>query len=187
VPILFALGSHTPGYETLWRHLPGLQHTRVPERIMPVACLALAALVAVAVSRVPWPGTAAIVALVLLIDLPLNLFQATDADPNNAAYAAVRSEPSGRILELPVYEPGNQNASTYLYYLMQAPREHPSGYTTTAPIAADALLRALQRNPCPYLAPLGITTIVAHYKRRDPCGGRRIAQDGVIAAYRVAP
>ena len=59
VPILFALGSNTPGYETLWRHLPGLQHTRVPERIMPVACLALAALVAVAVSRVPWPGTAA--------------------------------------------------------------------------------------------------------------------------------
>ena len=53
VPILFALGSNTPGYETLWRHLPGLQHTRVPERIMPVACLALAALVAVAVSRAP--------------------------------------------------------------------------------------------------------------------------------------
>ena len=133
VPILFALGSNTPGYETLWRHLPGLQHTRVPERIMPVACLALAALVAVAVSRVRWPGTAVIVVLVLLIDLPLSLFHATDSDQGNRVYAAVRAEPPGRMLELPVYEPGNQNASVYLYYLMQAPREHPSGYTTTAP------------------------------------------------------
>ena len=187
VPILFALGSHTPGYETLWRHLPGLQHTRVPERIMPVACLALAALVAVAVSRVRWAGTAAIVAVVLLIDLPLHLFHATDADQNNAVYAAVRSEPPGRILELPVYAPGSQSASTYLYYLMQSPREHPSGYTTTAPIRADAVLRALQKNPCPYLAPLGITTIVAHYKRKNPCAGRLIARDGVMSAYRVAP
>ena len=51
------------------------------------------------------------------------------------------------MLELPVYEPGNQNASVYLYYLMQAPREHPSGYTTTAPVAADTLLRTLKANP----------------------------------------
>ena len=187
VPILFALGSHTPGYETLWRHLPGLQHTRVPERIMPVACLALAALVSVAVSRLRWPGTAVIVALVLLADLPLDLFHATTADPDNAVYAAVRAEPQGRILELPVYEPGNQNASTYLYYVVQAPRQHPSGYTTTAPIEADALLRALQKNPCRYLADLGITTVVAHYKRNDPCGGRLIARAGVMSAYRVAP
>lgn len=184
VPILFALGSHTPGYETLWRHLPGLQHTRVPERIMPVACLALAALVAIAVSRVRWPGTAAIVALVLLIELPLNLFHATDADPHNKVYAAVRSEPPGRMLELPVYEPGSQSASTYLYYLMQAPRQHPSGYTTTAPIRADAVLRALEKDPCPYLDPLGITTIVTHYGRPNPCGGRLIARAGRMAVYR---
>jgi hypothetical protein len=187
VPILFALGSHTPGYETLWRHWPGLQHTRVPERIMPVACLALAALVAVAVSRVRWPGTAAIVAVALLIDLPLGLFHATQADSNNPVYAAVRSQPPGRMLELPVYEPGNQNASTYLYYLMQAPREHPSGYTTTAPVAADTLLRALRKDPCPYLASLGVTTIVTHYKRKIPCGGRLLARKGVLSAYRVEP
>src|SRR4029078_2709121 len=48
VPILFAHGSNTPGYETLWRHLPGLQHTRVPERILPVACPALPALARIA-------------------------------------------------------------------------------------------------------------------------------------------
>jgi hypothetical protein len=185
VPILFALGSHTPGYETLWRHLPGLQHTRVPERIMPVACLALAAFVAIAVSRMRWPGTAAIVALLLLVDLPLNLFQETDSDQDNRVYAAVRAEPTGRMLELPVYRSGNQDASTYLYYLMQAPREHPSGYTTTAPIPADTLLLTIKKNPCPYLEPLGITTIIAHYGRKNPCGGRLIARNRVMAAYRV--
>jgi hypothetical protein len=184
VPILFALGSHTPGYETLWRHVPGLQHTRVPERIMPVACLALAALVAVAVSRVRWPGTAAIVALALLIDLPVGQFHATQADPDNRVYAALRSQPPGRILELPVYEPGNQDASTYLYYLGQAPREHPSGYTTTAPLAADRTLRALQRTPCRYLDTLGIRYIVMHYGQRNPCGGRLVSRAGRMALYR---
>jgi hypothetical protein len=151
---------------------------------MPVACLALAALVAIAVSRVRWPGTAAIVVLVLLIELPLNLFHATDADPNNAVYAAVRSEPPGRILELPVYEPGSQSASTYLYYLMQAPREHPSGYTTTAPVAADLAVRALQKQPCRYLDRLGIREIVVHYGHPNPCGGRLIARAGRMALYR---
>ena len=184
VPILFALGSHTPGYETLWRHMPGLQHTRVPERIMPVACLALAALAAVAVSRLRWPGTAALVAIVLLVDLPLRLFEETAADPHNRVYAAIRAEPPGRMLELPVYETGNQNASTYLYYLMQAPREHPSGYTTTAPIAADATLRALQNRPCRDLDSLGIRLIVTHYGHRNPCGGRVVMRSGRMALYR---
>jgi len=184
VPILFALGSHTPGYETLWRHLPGLQHTRVPERIMPVACLALAALAAVAVSRVRWPGTAALVVLLLFVDLPLRLFNETAADPHNRVYAAIRAERPGRMLEIPVYEPGNQNASTYLYYVMQAPREHPSGYTTTAPIAADATLRALQKQPCRYLDSLGIRYVVTHYGHRNPCGGRLVRRSGRLALYR---
>jgi hypothetical protein len=184
VPILFALGGRTPGYEALWRHLPGLQHTRVPERIMPVACLALAALAAIAVSRLRWPGTAALVAIVLLVDLPLRLFEETPADPHDPVYAASRSEPPGRMLELPVYEPGNQNASAYLYYLMQALREHPSGYTTTAPVQADVTLRALQDEPCRYLDALGIRYIVAHYAHRNPCGGRLIKRAGRIALYR---
>ena len=184
VPILFAHGSNTPGYETLWRHLPGLQHTRVPERVMPVACLALAALVAIAVSRLRWPGTAALVAIVLLVDLPLRLFHETAADPHNRVYAAIRAEPPGRMLEIPVYEPGSQSASTYVYYLMQAPREHPSGYTTTAPIAADATLRALQKQPCRYLDDLGIREIVVHYGFENPCGGRLVTRAGRIALYR---
>ena len=46
VPCALALGANLPGYESLWRTVPGLDATRVPERLMPIACLALAALVA---------------------------------------------------------------------------------------------------------------------------------------------
>jgi hypothetical protein len=67
---------------------------------------------------------------------------------------------------------------------MQAPREHPSGYTTTAPIAADATLRALQKQPCRYLDSLGIRYVVTHYGHRNPCGGRLVRRSGRLALYR---
>ena len=51
VPCALALGANLPGYETLWRLVPGLDSTRVPERFMPVACLAIAALAAFGVER----------------------------------------------------------------------------------------------------------------------------------------
>jgi glycosyltransferase involved in cell wall biosynthesis len=105
---------------------------------MPVGCLALAALVGIAISRLRWPGTAAIVAVLLVLELPLDRFHETPADENNRAYATLRDQPAtGRMLELPVFTAGSQRASAYLYYLTQAPREHPSGYSTTAPLAAD--------------------------------------------------
>jgi hypothetical protein len=47
VPCLLALGSNLPGYGTPWAHSP-LHSTRVPERLLPIACLSLAALVAFA-------------------------------------------------------------------------------------------------------------------------------------------
>ena len=185
VPVLFALGANLPGYETLWRHLPGLRHTRVPERLMPVACLALAALLAVAVSRLRWPGTALIVAVLLLVDLRLGLFHATAADEHNGAYAALRSEPPGRLLELPVHLPDDQSGSVYLYYATQAPRERPAGYSTTAPLAADATMRALRRAPCATLETLGVRYLAVHYGRPNPCGGRLLGRDGAITVYRV--
>ena len=46
VPCLLALGANLPLYEPLWRGVPQLRSTRVPERLLPVSCLALAALVA---------------------------------------------------------------------------------------------------------------------------------------------
>ena len=51
VPCLLALGSNLPGYGLLWRNTP-LHSTRVPERMLPIACLCLAALAAVAVACV---------------------------------------------------------------------------------------------------------------------------------------
>jgi hypothetical protein len=183
-PAVLALGANLPGYETLWRHLPGLKHTRVPERLMPVACLALAALIAIAVSRVRWPGTAALVVLLLVVDLRMGLFHPTPADEHNRAYTALLTEPGGRLLELPVYLPDRQEGSVYLYYAMQAPRERPAGYATTAPLAADAKLRELQRAPCRHLVELGVRFIATHGVA-NPCGGKLLARDGPIATYRV--
>jgi hypothetical protein len=186
LPALLALGANLPGYHTLWRYLPGLHHTRVPERLMPVACLALAALVGMAVSRLRWPGTAAIVAALLLLELPLDMFRETRAGGDNDAYAALRDEPPGRMLELPVYRSGDQRASVYLYYLTQAPREHPSGYSTTAPLGADRELLELRRAPCRGLAALGVRYVVVHFDRPNPCGGQLLARDGPVASYRLS-
>ena len=83
-----------------------------------------------------------------------------------------------------MFTPGSQGASVYLYYLMQAPREHPSGYSTTAPLAADRRLRELQKTPCRYLRPLGVRSS-SPTTTKNPCGGRLIARSGRIAAFRV--
>jgi hypothetical protein len=186
IPILFSLGGNLPGYHFIWEHVPGLRNTRVPERMMPIACLALAGLLAVAVSRLRWQGAAAaIVAVLLLVDLRMALFHQTAADPHNPVYTALQQQSPGRLLELPVFDAGSQSASVYLYYLMQAPHQHPSGYSTTAPLAADRRLRELQKTPCRNLRPLGVRELVTHYSAKNPCGGQLIARAGRIAAYRV--
>ena len=123
LPCLLALGANLPGYETLWRHVPGLDATRVPERFMPIACLALAALVAFAVdagrtrscriaTRLVLPLAVAGVAVLLAIDLRVPVFGAVAADTPSAAYAAIRGE--GRLLELPVFRPDVHYGSVYL-------------------------------------------------------------------------
>jgi hypothetical protein len=50
VPCVLALGANLPGYRTLWAHSP-LHSTRVPERLLPIASLCVAALVAFALER----------------------------------------------------------------------------------------------------------------------------------------
>ena len=185
IPILFALGGNLPGYHFVWAHVPGLRHTRVPERMMPIASLALAGLVAAGVSRLRWAGAAAIVAVLLLVDLRMGLFHETAADPHNHVYAALEQHSPGRLLELPIFDAGSQSASVYLYYLMQAPHQHPSGYSTTAPLAADRRLHELQKTPCRYLERLGVRELVTHYDAKNPCGGRLIARSGRLATYRL--
>jgi hypothetical protein len=155
-PCLLALGGNLPGYETLWRRFPGLDATRVPERFMPIACLALAALAAFGIeqgtlhyersaARGAWVVAAAAV-VVLAVDLRVPVFGAVAADTPSAAYAAMRGE--GRLLELPVFRPDVHFGSAYLGYARQSPRERPQGYSTLAPPRAVGLARELRGLSC---------------------------------------
>ena len=158
VPVLLALGANTPLYEPLWNALPGLGHTRVPGRMLPVACLCIAALFALALDRVParWAALAALP--LVAFDLRVDVYRPMGADEGNAVYAQLRRAAPGRVLERPVEVPELQEGSVYLYYAMQAQRERPLGYSTTAPREADRLARQLQRGLDPRT--LGVRWIV---------------------------
>src|SRR5207253_9501447 len=149
VPILLALGTHFPFYGTLWHHFGPLRYPRVPERIMPVACLALAGLVGFAAAPAArrFAAVVAVGLVALFADLRLGVtaYRVARADQGNAAYTALRARPSGRLLELPVLHPSVNHGSVYLYYDMQAQRERPGGYSTLAP--KDAATRALRLGP----------------------------------------
>jgi hypothetical protein len=165
VPCLLALGSNLPGYGLLWRNTP-LGATRVPERLLPIACLCLAALAAHAIACVP--GTqarsrlvAAVAAVVVAADLWVPLYDPLDADPDNPVYAEVAAAPPGRLLELPALPPDAYAGSVYLYYAMQAPRERVLGYSTSAP--PDAFAAA--RDPDPRRLGVGV---VVRYRDGRP-------------------
>jgi len=179
VPVLLALGTHFPLYAPLWHALPPLRYPRVPERLMPIACLALAALVAFAVDaglrrrearHVPRVALAVAVAVLLLADLHVRAFGASAADRSNRAYEAVRKEPAGRLLELPVFLPDVHYGSVYLYYDQRVRRQRPGGYSTTAPRQADELARTLQPLSCgdwttgagKLLDRLGVSSVTLH-------------------------
>jgi hypothetical protein len=124
---------------------------------MPIACLCLAALLAIALDwlvrrpetrRVPAVVLAAVVAVVLFADLHVRAFRSSAADGSNAAYAAVKQSPPGRLVELPVFTPDVHYGSVYLYYEQQVRRERPLGYSTTAPPEADVVARHLEPLNC---------------------------------------
>ncbi len=170
VPVALATGSNNPLYEPLWRALPPLRSTRVPERLMPIACLALAALVAIALDRVGRErdrrlvlAATGVVAVVLAADLRVPVFGAVAADRPNAAYAAL--DDSGVLLDLPVIRPDIHFASVPQAYARQAPGLRPLGYSTVAPPAADRLARRLRGLSCGrgrIPAELGVTHVVVH-------------------------
>lgn len=148
VPILLALGTNLALYEALYRAVPPFRYPRVPERLLPIACLALAALVAFAAARIRSRTVIAMLVLVLFVDLRVDAFDAVAADRENRAYTALRAAPPGRLLELPVFLPDRHYGSVYHYYAIQAPRERPGGYSTIAPRQADRLARRLRPLNC---------------------------------------
>ena len=96
VPSLLALGTHLPSYSWLWQHVGPFRYPRVPERLMPIACLSLAALVAFALPRRRvWAGDARVAIVLLAADLHVHAYGASAADRGNAAYTALRG--AGRV------------------------------------------------------------------------------------------
>jgi hypothetical protein len=152
LPILLALGTNLPTYSLLWHALPPLRYPRVPERFMPIADLALAALVAFAAAELlrragaRATAVAALLLVLVALDLGAQPVSATAADPDNAAYAALGGP--GRILELPLFDPGIHYGSVYDYYELQAGRERPQGYDTLAPRRAYTFAFTYNRISC---------------------------------------
>jgi hypothetical protein len=210
VPILLALGTNLPIYAPLWHALPPLRFPRVPERFMPVADLALSALVAFAaaelIRRAGRHGTAVAAVLLVLVALDLGAepVSATSADPDNAAYAGLPGP--GRILELPLFDPGIHYGSVYDYYELQAQRERPQGYNTLAPTSAYAFAFTYNRVSCGVWEPgdegelerLGVTHVLLHrgvYEQADDRsawfawraleeqGWRPVAQGGAVTLF----
>ena len=176
VPSLLALGTNLPLYEWLWDVFPPLRYPRVPGRLVPIANLAVAALVAVAAARIAVASgrraAAATAAVLVLVAADLLVFplDASDADGGNQAYAALGAEPEGRVLELPLIEPGVHYGSVYDYYQLQAPRERPGGYSTLVPQPAYDFYFLRNRISCgvwlpgdeEVLATLGIRFVTFH-------------------------
>ena len=200
-----------PGYETLWHRLPGLDATRVPERFMPIACLALAALVALGIDHL-----ATLVGEPPCPDGPCRVRRGRGAGGRSArgrvrrgvggqAQRGVCRDPGdGRLLELPVFRPDVHFGSAYLAYARQSPRERPQGYSTLAAPRAVGLARELRGLACGHgVVPpaLGIRFVTVHRglyaqsgffgsgcreraeaKLRED-GWRLLARDGPIASY----
>ena len=222
VPVLLALGTNLPLYSAVRELVPPLQYPRVPARFVPIANLALAALAAVALAALlarasprvrPW--AAALALALVAADLLVFPLRSSVADPGNAAYAALAEAPAGRVLELPLFEPGEGHSSVYHYYAMQGPRERPTGYSTLAPREAYEFAREFNRLDCGAVLPgdlaalrdLGVRYAVVHlglYEQTSPDatwfalraleaeGIRPIASDGRIwlfgpGAARIPP
>jgi hypothetical protein len=143
VPVVLALGTNTPIYSPLWHALPPFRFPRVPERLLPIACLCLAALVAFALARARTAAVVIVIAL-LFVDLHVHLYrQSQVGHPDRVAYHG-----PGRLLELPLFDPSVDYGSVYLWYDTSSRRERPGGYATTAPKAAKRTYDRLQRLNC---------------------------------------
>jgi hypothetical protein len=203
VPVVIALGTNLPTYRLARRAIPHLNVARVPERLLPIACLSIAALVACALVRArPW--LVALVIVLIPVDLHVRLYHAANADEGNAAYAAI--DGPGRVLELPVFLPDVSLNSTYLYYDLAAQRERPLGYSTLVPRPAFRTARRLRSLNCGTwsgnVSTLGVRHVVVHgplygeflprcRSRAEAAlrahGFRRLASDGGLVLWTARP
>jgi hypothetical protein len=185
VPMVLALGTHTPIYSAVWHALPPFRFPRVPERLLPIASLCIAGLVAFAVTRTRF----ALLAIALLfVDLHVHVYrESAPGDPGSVAYRG-----PGRVLELPVFDPTVHYGSVYLWYDTSSQRERPGGYSTTAPQAAKRTADRLQRLNCgdwsngtgAELERLGVRAVVLHlglYGRADRATDAWFAWQGLLA------
>jgi hypothetical protein len=172
IPLVLALGTNTPVYSALWHALPPFRFPRVPERLLPIACLCLAALLAFATART---RLAAVVIVLVLVDLHVHVYRESAAGrPEQVAYRG-----GGRVLELPVFDPSVHYGSVYLWYDTASQRERPGGYATTAPKSAKRTADRLQRLNCgdwsdgaaQELDRLGVRAIALHLGLYDRVGG----------------
>ncbi len=166
IPVVLALGTNTPLYSAVWHALPPFRFPRVPERLLPITCLCLAALVAFATARFRSSFVTAIAIVLVLADLHVSVYhKSAPGDPE-----AIASRGNGRLLELPVLDPSVHLGSVYLWYDTADRRERPGGYSTTAPKAGKRTADRLERLNCgdwsgdipAELAELGVTRITLH-------------------------
>jgi hypothetical protein len=144
VPIVLALGTRTPIYAALWHALPPFRFPRVPERLLPIACLCIAALFAYAVTQTRRTIVAVLAVALLFVDLHADVYgKSLPGDPAGAMPTA-----AGRLLELPVFDPGVHYGSVYLWYDTAAQRQRPGGYSTTAPRPAKLVADRLEGLNC---------------------------------------
>jgi len=94
----------------------------------------------------PWKWAPLVALPLVALDLRVDVYRPLGSDEQNPVYAALRQERPGRLVERPVFLPDRQEQSIYLYYAMQARRERPGGYSTTAPPEADRVARRLERS-----------------------------------------
>jgi hypothetical protein len=163
-PLLLALGTNLPSYEWLWHNAPGFQFPRVPERLVPIACLAMGGLVAIVVDRLRAAPLVALALALLAADVHFGAYRATAASPGRAAVVGA----PGRMVELPIYLPDNDLGSVYLYYDMAAQVERPFGYAL-GPNETDRYARESRALTCgdwrgqdDRLRGLGVRSIVVH-------------------------
>jgi hypothetical protein len=165
IPALLAVGTHLPLYSALWHALPPFRFPRVPERLLPIACVCIAALVAVAVNYARSAMVVALAIVLLFLDLHVRVY-----GKSAAGSPSVVAHVQPRLLELPVFDPGIHYGSVYLWYDTVAHVQRPGGYSTTAPKISKATARRLERLNCGdwsgdtagTLQRLGIRTIAVH-------------------------